>query len=69
MWAFMKVFTWDSIKSDYKLQFSAKGEGQPQRFIPVFELKKDALKFSGKEKYLVVKLDVIEIKESQNELC
>lgn len=63
MWAFMKAFTWDSIKSDYKIQFPRKGEGQPQRFIPVFDLKKDALKFAGKEKDSVVKLDVIETNE------
>lgn len=57
VWAVMRAVPWRSISSTYNIKAPAEGEGQPQRFIPVFNLKEDAYKFAGKEdKHLVVEM-------------
>ena len=54
MWAVMKAFPFSSIDSEYiRMVIPKEGEGQPQRFIPVFTAKDDALKFAGDEPDLV----------------
>ena len=66
MWAFMKALSWDALSTDLiKVGVPAKGEGQPQRFIPVFDLKKDALKFAGVDKHLVAELQIIKEVEKE----
>lgn len=61
MWAFMKAIPWESMEHDtIKMVAPKTGEGQPQRFIPVFDELSDAEKFAGEsDKHLIVEIRVI----------
>lgn len=61
MWAFMKAMPWESMGHEYIRIVAPKiGEGQPQRFIPVFDEYSDAEKFAGEsDKHLIVEIKVI----------
>lgn len=61
--AWLKALTWSSLSTDLiTLSAPETGNGQPQRFIPVFETLADAEKFTGEdERHLIV-----EIQEAKN---
>jgi len=68
MWAFMKALCFDNFKNDF-IQFEIPliGEGQPQRFIPVFEDYDDVVQFADDDVELVVELYVRDkVKEDKN---
>lgn len=57
MWAIMKAMPWSSFESDMvRFETPKVGEGQPQRFIPVFDNLDDARKFAGEDIHLLVEL-------------
>ena len=64
MWAVMKAMGWKSLNlGPIEVESPKTGKGQPQRFIPVFELKEDALTFlDGKDEYLICEMKVIDEK-------
>lgn len=62
MWVVMKAMTWQSVKYDkVGILTPKKGEGQPQRFIPVFDERKDAEMFAGEdEQHLIAEVKAIQ---------
>lgn len=50
MWAVMKAHSWGSIQA-MGFPLSAPAEG-PHRFIPIFNTKKQAVKFAGSAKHV-----------------
>ena len=58
MWAFMKAMSWESVEyNQIKIVTPKTGNGQPQRFIPVFDEYSDAEKFAGDVyKHLIVEV-------------
>ena len=50
MWVVMKAMSWSSMNTElFKFETPETGIGQPQRFIPIFDLRSDAEQFAGEE--------------------
>lgn len=52
LWAVMKAYTWDAI-TIHGLPLRASHE-EPQRFIPVFETREQAVAWAGSEDYIAM---------------
>lgn len=60
MYAVMKAMTWDAMDTElFKFQTPPTGIGEPQRFIPLFELREDALIFAKGEERLIAEFKTV----------
>ena len=60
MWAVMKALTFDSMNTNHiKMITPPEGIGQPQRFMPIFNLKEDAEKFAKENNDIIVELTLV----------